>query len=121
MSAPVRPTVAFCAVGPDGAIDIDLVRRSQSSCHSAASNIHGLGWMALVGKGWRVVEVRLSLHTGNEGDSSADPGRDSQPRPRASAPMGTSARGGRSGPAPATPAAPKPRRAGVSAILRCSE
>lgn len=61
MTAPkIIPTHAYCAVGPDGKIDIDLVRRNPASAHSAAGNVHGLPWPRMVGKGWRVIPVRVA-------------------------------------------------------------
>lgn len=60
MSLPkIIPAEAYCAVGPDGRIDIDLVRRNPASAHSAAGNVHGLPWPRMVGKGWRVIPVRV--------------------------------------------------------------
>ena len=53
----ILPVEAHCAVGPDGKIDIDLIRRSQASCHTAAQNIQGGTWAGLVRNGWRVVRV----------------------------------------------------------------
>lgn len=56
----IIPAEAYCAVGPDGKIDIDMVRRNPASAHSAAGNIHGLPWPRMVGMGWRVVPVRVA-------------------------------------------------------------
>jgi hypothetical protein len=52
---------AFCAVGPDQAIDIDLVRRSVASAQHSAVVTKGEGrqWPALARIGWTVVPVRI--------------------------------------------------------------
>ncbi len=48
---------AVCAVGPDGKIEIDLIRRNGASAQKAAGNVHGLAWPQLAAKGWQVVDV----------------------------------------------------------------
>lgn len=53
----VKPTEAFCAIGPDGVIDIDLVRRNRASAQAAAGAIHSRAWPAMVAKGWQVIPV----------------------------------------------------------------
>ena len=100
----VKRAQAYCAVGPEGLIDIDLIRRSSSSCHFAASNIKNIPWPALVGMGWEVVPVRIVAEDDAEGD---------KPGPR----MVT---------IDAEPAAPRPRRAprppggeGKIGLFRC--
>lgn len=58
-ASPVKPKEAWCAVGPDGEIDIDMLRRGQAGCEHAASSIRGQAWPRLVHLGWRVLRVRI--------------------------------------------------------------
>ena len=64
----VKRAQAYCAVGPEGLIDIDLIRRSSASCQYAASNIHNTPWPRLVAKGWEVVPVRITAEDDADGD-----------------------------------------------------
>lgn len=59
MKAPIQPIEAHCAVGPDGKIDIDLIRRNQASAQAAAKGITGMPWPAAASKGWHVIGVRV--------------------------------------------------------------
>ena len=104
--APV--TEAFCAVGPKGKIDIDMIRRNAASCHSAAQNIEGKAWPALGREGWRVVRVRV-VAIGEEEPEAID-----MPEPRWPPPRGASALP--PGPALRTIAAPVKAALG---LLRC--
>lgn len=54
---PIIPAEAFCAVGPDGKIDIDLVRRNRASAQHAAGAVNGTTWAALASQGWQVIDV----------------------------------------------------------------
>jgi hypothetical protein len=86
VAAPIKPIEAHCAVGPDGALDIDLIRRNAASCQHAATQVRGIPWPRLVHIGWRVVRVRIGRADAEE----------VQPEPA---------------PAPPPPAATRPRRA----------
>lgn len=56
----IKRTEAVCAVGPDGVIDIDMIRRNQASAQKAAGNTTGLHWPQLAAKGWQVVPVVIA-------------------------------------------------------------
>jgi hypothetical protein len=56
---PIKAREAWCAVGPDGEIDIDLIRRGQAGCQMAATSIRGIPWPRLAHGGWRILRVRI--------------------------------------------------------------
>ena len=62
---------AWCAVEPEKAIDIDMVRRSDSSARHAASNIKGVAWPQLSRAGWKIIKVRVIPD--EEGEAPAPP------------------------------------------------
>lgn len=47
------------AYDPQGKGDIDFLRRSPASCHSAVANTMGIPWLAAVRLGWSVRAVRI--------------------------------------------------------------
>ena len=49
----------FMAYDPQGKGDIDFLRRSPASCHSAVSNTLGMSWLAAVRQGWSVRPVSI--------------------------------------------------------------
>lgn len=55
----IAPSPAVMAVGPDGKIDIDLIRRNKASAQHAAKTLTGYPWPVLHGQGWRVVDVLI--------------------------------------------------------------
>ncbi len=52
-------TEAFCAVGSDLKVDIDLIRRTAASAQYAATTMTGSHWPAMALAGWAVVPVRI--------------------------------------------------------------
>ena len=82
----VPPVEAVCAIGPDGKIDIDLIRRNPASCQAAAKSITGLPWPRAVQLGWRTVRVRIVAAGSPEAEEPMpEPVRPSPP-PRRRAP-----------------------------------
>lgn len=53
------PIDGYMAYDAQGKGDIDFLRRSPASCHSAVSNTKGIPWLALVRLGWSVRPVRI--------------------------------------------------------------
>jgi hypothetical protein len=53
----IRPTEAFCAVGPTGKIDIDMIRMGRAGAEHAAGVVSGLGWAAMRAQGYEVVPI----------------------------------------------------------------
>lgn len=110
---PVAAIAAFIAIGTDGVMDLDLVRRSRAAAQWAATSVHGRAWPHLVASGWRVelVTVRLaaSLPDDDAGDrpGPARLGAALPPRPLVAAP--------RPPPPPPSP------RAGRMKLLRAGE
>lgn len=105
--ATALPTTAYCAIGPDRRIDIDLVRRNQASCGSAAGNVQGMAWPHLAGKGWRIVSVRI-VEVGSADDV---PEVDPAPAPKRKPPAPPSAKA----------SAGSPTKISSPAMLRCHE
>lgn len=79
MKPPVAPITACCAVGPDGRLDIDLIRRNQASAQHAAKSIQGGSWPALASKGWRIIAVEIRDQSLPEAVEQAPVSRDSPP------------------------------------------
>ncbi len=67
----VQAIKAFCAVGPGGLLDIDLVRRSQSAAQWAAGAVSGDAWPRLAAAGWTVIEVRIGAANDEAGAPAA--------------------------------------------------
>lgn len=59
MTRKITPAGAHCAIGPDGLIDIDMLRRGRASAESAAKTIKGVAWAILARQGWQVFPVRI--------------------------------------------------------------
>jgi hypothetical protein len=57
----VKSTFAFCAVGVAGDIDIDMLRRNQSSAQHAAKMVAGKDWSRLKADGWVIEEVEMRV------------------------------------------------------------
>jgi len=55
----LTPAPACLAVGPDGKIDIDCIRRTKANAQYAAANIQGKSWPYLERTGWRVLNVMV--------------------------------------------------------------
>jgi len=89
-AAEIVPVEAFCAIGPDQKIDIDMIRRNRASAEFAAKNVTGHHWVKLAASGWSVIPVTI-------GPAGAPPAAAAPPR-RPSPPM-----------PPAAPAAAQPR------------
>lgn len=77
----VQPTTAFCAIGPDGTIDLDMIRRSASSARGAATAIKSTAWPALAAKGWVIVPVRITAAGEPEEEAVPLPPKPPAPRP----------------------------------------
>jgi len=59
-AAAIAPVEAFCAIGPDQKIDIDMLRRNRASAEFAAKNVTGNHWVKLAAAGWSVVAVTIA-------------------------------------------------------------
>lgn len=70
----------MCAIGPDGAISIDLVRSTVAAAQWAASCIIGTAWPALASLGWRVLPVRVEVSDPANASDLAEPSRVRRPR-----------------------------------------
>lgn len=53
----LKAAPAVLAVGPDGVVDIDMVRRNKPGAKWAASNITGRAWPQLERDGWVILSV----------------------------------------------------------------
>ena len=69
----VTPIAAYCAVGPDGKLDIDMVRRAVPAAQWAAGAVLGTTWAALGKRGWRVIAVRIGA--ADDAEEAAEPAR----------------------------------------------
>jgi hypothetical protein len=62
----IFPADACCAVGPDGKIDIDMVRRTRAGAEYVATQTQQKAWPHLVRAGWRTMPVRVIRAGGPE-------------------------------------------------------
>lgn len=57
------PRDAYAAVGPDGEIDIDLLRRTGANARYGATCVAGKPWPQLAAAGWTIERVTVSGST----------------------------------------------------------